>query len=303
MVADDGRATGRIFISYRRADVPHAAGRLFDRLEGHFGVEKVFVDVASIEPGANFDEAITRAVGTCDVLLAVIGKGWLVALDDGGRRRLDDPADLVAVEIDAALQRGIRVIPVLVDGAELRADALPEPLAPLGRRQAFEIGHKGFRSRADELIATLERGFATAWTEPEGDAPAAGDDGSAEPAADPEHPITDKWAVEDFVLLLRDPRASAQQIGAVLDVLAEDPGTYLSTSDLVGLTGMSRNQLRGTFSGFSRVCQTLRPDTAFWWPIEWTWGPSNHAGRGRETFYQMSSTVAERWKQARATAS
>jgi hypothetical protein len=46
---------------------------------------------------------------------------------EDGTRRLDDPDDFVRLELEAALARGIRVIPVLVDRAPLpRSDSLPE---------------------------------------------------------------------------------------------------------------------------------------------------------------------------------
>jgi len=90
----------------------------------------VFIDVASIEPGVDFAEVITRAVGSCDVLLAVIGPGWLTAPDEAGQRRLDDPDDLVRLEVEAALARDVRVIPVLVEDATMpRRKDLPEDLA------------------------------------------------------------------------------------------------------------------------------------------------------------------------------
>ncbi|MDP2840888.1 MAG: toll/interleukin-1 receptor domain-containing protein, partial [Candidatus Methanoperedens sp.] len=62
-----------IFISYRREDTAGHAGRIFDRLREKFGRDKVFMDVAGIEPGVDFVEAIDRAVGSCDVLLVIIG--------------------------------------------------------------------------------------------------------------------------------------------------------------------------------------------------------------------------------------
>jgi hypothetical protein len=300
VVTNGERTAGKIFISYRRTDVPHAAGRLFDHLERRFGADNVFMDVDSIELGVDFRQAIAEEVGSCDVLLAVIGPNWLRSVDDRGRRRLDDAADLVADEIGAALERGIRVIPLLVDGATApRSDDLPEPLAPLAERQASALAHDGFRVQVTELVARLESALAVGQADPEPEDLAAEED---EFADGPARPITARWTVEDLGLLVRDPRTSSQRIAGVLDVLAEKPDVELSTSDLVDLTGMTRNQLRGTFSGFSRVCRSLHPDVDFWWPIGWTWGPSNHTGRGRETFYCMSPTMAERWKQARREA-
>jgi hypothetical protein len=146
-----------IFISYRREDAAGYAGRLYDRLAAHFGAERVFMDVEEIEPGADFVDAIARAVGSCEVLIVIIGNEWL-AVDSAGHRRLDDPADFVRIETATALTRGIRVVPVLVDGAVVpRADQLPVQLVPLTRRQAVELSHKQWDATTGELIRTLEK--------------------------------------------------------------------------------------------------------------------------------------------------
>jgi hypothetical protein len=73
--------SGGIFISYRRQDTSDVAGRLYDRLTDRFGEDQVFMDVDTIELGVDFAEVITRAVGTCQVLLAVIGLQWLTATE------------------------------------------------------------------------------------------------------------------------------------------------------------------------------------------------------------------------------
>ena len=157
------KPSGRIFISYRRTDTAHIAGRLFDRLETRFGAGNVFMDVDSIEPGRDFSEAIQDAVGSCDVLLALIGSRWLDATDGHDHRRLEDPDDFVALEIITALQRPIRVIPVLVDGAAPpRRDDLPDALAPLARRQGIQLDHATFGGDVTALMTTLERREAEA---------------------------------------------------------------------------------------------------------------------------------------------
>ncbi len=134
------------------------AGRLFDRLSERFGESNVFMDVDSIEPGIDFSQAIERAVQKCDVLLALIGRVWLSEIDEHGRRRLDDPDDLVVLEIKSALDRDIRVIPVLIDGAAApRRDDLPEGLAPLARRNAIRLDHDTFRSDIGPLLNVLNQ--------------------------------------------------------------------------------------------------------------------------------------------------
>src|SRR5215216_4936726 len=134
------KKTGSIFVSYRRADAAGYAGRLVDRLEEHFGEQRVFHDIDSIAPGTDFVEAVQQAVDSSGVLLAVIGRNWSNATDAAGQKRLHDPQDYVRMEIVAALERNIRVIPVLVQGAGIpSAHELPDELTPLVRRNAFEL--------------------------------------------------------------------------------------------------------------------------------------------------------------------
>ena len=97
----------RIFLSYRREDTTHAAGRLYDRLASHFGKDQVFMDIDTIDPGEDFVEVIERTVGPCDVLIALMGKGWLTSADAEGQRRLDNPEGFVRLEIATALDRKI----------------------------------------------------------------------------------------------------------------------------------------------------------------------------------------------------
>jgi hypothetical protein len=145
----------RVFVSYRREDTRHVAGRLADRLDEHF---HVFMDIDTIEPGMDFTETIRNAVTECDVFVAVIGNQWTKALDETGQRRLDDPTDWVTAETAAALQRGVPVIPVLVDDARMPTrNELPEALAGLASRQAVPLRHESFTSDASRLVAAIER--------------------------------------------------------------------------------------------------------------------------------------------------
>jgi len=147
-----------IFISYRRDESAGYAGRIADALAEHFGEDRVFRDIDSIEPGLDFAEAIEHAVGSSEVLIAVIGRNWVAATDVAGRKRLENPDDYVRLETAAALQRNIRVIPVLVQGASMpSADELPNDLTPLARRNAFELHDTSWREEVARLITTLDK--------------------------------------------------------------------------------------------------------------------------------------------------
>ncbi len=101
----------RVFVSYRREDAPDATDRLTGALRDCLGREQVFVDIDSIEIGADFADVIGKWIARCDVLLAVIGHEWTDATDPSGDKRLDDPRDYVRLEIESALQRGVALCP------------------------------------------------------------------------------------------------------------------------------------------------------------------------------------------------
>ena len=165
MAQSAGPSPGRIFISYRREDTAYPAGWLYDRLAYRYGGGQIFKDVDSIELGDDFIEVITRAVGSCDVLLALVGDQWLTITDEDGRRRLDDPDDFVRLEIEAALTRNVRVIPILVGGARMpRVDELPASLAGLVRRQALELSPARFAFDTSRLLKVLDRTLAEVHT-------------------------------------------------------------------------------------------------------------------------------------------
>jgi len=150
-----------IFISYRREDTAGHAGRLFDRLTQHFGKVRIFMDVSDIEPGTDFVEAIDKAVGSCEILIVVIGREWLTCREPGGQRRLENPNDFIRLEAATALKRSIRVIPVLVQGARMPKSAeLPADLEKLSRRQGIEISDTRWDSDTGQLIKALEAALA-----------------------------------------------------------------------------------------------------------------------------------------------
>lgn len=152
--------TRQIFISYRREDSLGSTGRLYDRLRAHFKDYGIFIDVDTISPGEDFVEAVKKAVDGCDVLIAVIGNKWLKITDKNDKRVLDDEVDFVRTEIRAALQRKVKVIPVLIENA-LMPDSgdLPDDLKGLAHINAIEISHTRFNDDVDRLIKVLEKYF------------------------------------------------------------------------------------------------------------------------------------------------
>lgn len=145
-----------IFVSYRRHDSSDVTGRIYDRLIQHFGKDTVFKDVDSIPLGVDFRKHLGDSVGQCNVLLAIIGRQWLTG--KAGGRAPDDPRDYVRVELEAALQRGIPVIPVLVQGATLpEENDLATSLQTLAYRNGISVRpDPDFHQDVDRLIKGIE---------------------------------------------------------------------------------------------------------------------------------------------------
>ncbi len=150
-----------VFLSYRRGDTAGYAGRLRSELGNRLGRDAIFRDIDGIPLGSNFVEVIGNAVGRCKVLLVMIGVDWL-APTPTGTRRLDNPMDFVRSEIQAGLDQGKEVIPVLVDGARMPAvEDLPAVLEGLAYRQAIELSDTRWDYDLDRLAKHIESAIKT----------------------------------------------------------------------------------------------------------------------------------------------
>lgn len=145
-----------IFVSYRHADSPDVTGRITDRLVDEFGADEIFVDRYAIPLGQDFRAEIDDKLSRCEVVLAIVGPGWIGPAGDA-RSRLDDPEDYVRVEIETALKRGIPVIPILVQGTAMPAhQTLPPSLREFAFRNAAQVRpDPDFHNDMDRLVGGL----------------------------------------------------------------------------------------------------------------------------------------------------
>jgi TIR domain len=144
-------------ISYRRSDSGPITGRICDRLRTHFGSDRVYMDVDSVPIGIDYRSHINDFMSGCDVLLAVIGPEWL-GKGKIGTRRIDDPTDLVRLEVANALKRDVLVIPLLIDRTDMPGPSdLPEDLRGFTFRNALRVdGGVDFHHHVDRLCGAIE---------------------------------------------------------------------------------------------------------------------------------------------------
>ena len=141
-----------VFISYRRAEAVAYARGLYESLAERFGRERVFLDLKNIGPGEDFVEAITAAAQSCSAMIVLISRGW-----SRGAQGQEDVDDYVRLEVATALERKIRVIPILIQGAAMPAPKdLPGDLSPLARRNAIAFSDTRWERDVEDLIGALE---------------------------------------------------------------------------------------------------------------------------------------------------
>ena len=265
----------KIFISYRRDDAAGYAGWLSGLLKQHFGNENVFIDVENIEAGEDFVANIQQAVGSCDVLIAVIGREWLDVRKPDGTRRLDDPNDFLRLEVTTALDRDIRVIPALIHGATMPEEkALPAPLQPLARRNAIELSDAAFTHNVRRLIGAIERTLQE--PTPDGDARAR----TVQPAAvHAEETATPHGSVRTCLIAdLRGytrytsehgdeaaARLAGRFAGLTEEAVAQFEGTVIELrgDEALAIFASPRNALRAAVALQARCAEVRETDPSF----------------------------------------
>lgn len=192
----------RVFISYRRDDSQAATQWIYRELKASLGPDQIFFDFDTIPFGVNFKTFLQESVSSCGIMLAVIGRGWVDARNAEGERRLEDPADLVRIEIESALAQNLRVVPVLIDGASMpKATDLPPEMQDLIFQNGLEIDFArdldAHLQRLVQVVMSIRRGGPSGVTHPPNASPSAGPNsarplaGSAPPRSSPvTHPAS-----------------------------------------------------------------------------------------------------------------
>lgn len=126
--------TARIFISYRTADGVDKATALARELGEVFGDEAVFLDKDDLRGGSAWRNEIHRALDAKPILLLLVTPQMIAAVDERGRPRIAADDDPVRRELQAALEAGASIIPVLCDGLDQAPDTrhLPPPFDCIG---------------------------------------------------------------------------------------------------------------------------------------------------------------------------
>lgn len=150
-----------IYISYGRLDADAVTRAIAERLEAEFGGARIYMDAGAVQKGEDWTEALNRRLLRSSLMLVLIHPGWLQARMIAARDSLDDDGDFARLEIEAALKLGLRVIPVLLNGATFhRLEGLPLYLRPLARRQSLTLADGRFDRDIEYLVYALRQALA-----------------------------------------------------------------------------------------------------------------------------------------------
>lgn len=146
----------RIFLSYRRSDTEHLAGRIADHLQADPEIDELFFDIDGIHPGEDFELKIEKALSDSDVCLVLMGNDWRGVRPENQTARLFDDRDFVRLEVSMALKTRTRVLPVLANDAVMPgAEELPADLAGLTKINAVTIEHKSFDRDVENIVDAI----------------------------------------------------------------------------------------------------------------------------------------------------
>lgn len=138
-------------------------GRIHDWLAApdRFGSDNVLIDIDSIRAGRDFRTEIARLLTDCDVVLAVIGPGWLGQDAATQTRRIDDENDPVRLEIAYCVSNEKPIIPLWFGGMTLdQLTNLPPDIANFVVNNGFEVQEgQYFRSFMELLERRIRADF------------------------------------------------------------------------------------------------------------------------------------------------
>jgi TIR domain len=147
-----------IFLSFRHEDSGAAARSLHDALGARFGPNNIYFFFERRVPGRDYLPDIRDAIVASQVVLAIVGKRWLTAVDETGAPRIDDPNDVVRYELALAFKTGKTVIPIRLEDTRLPAKgSLPLDLQPLAGKGAVSLGDERWEYDVATIIQSIER--------------------------------------------------------------------------------------------------------------------------------------------------
>jgi hypothetical protein len=102
------------------------------------------------------------------------------------------------------------------------------------------------------------------------------------------------WAEENLERLSRSTKTSVLRVAKMLDLLSKSPGQPIAYTDIVGALQITRGELQGALSGFSRwIHRNWGDDDG--WPMDVTYRDAQTGDQASESYYLVTDATANRW--------
>jgi hypothetical protein len=139
-----------IYICHKRTDSRALTGRIHAHLGHVLGASHVHMDASESE-SADLAEPELAALSACSIGVLIIGPNWSAPIPEGA-------SDVAAHELQVLCDRGVPVVPVLVDGAAVPAPGfLPPSIANRLEREAVLIrADRDFPYGLEQLLHSID---------------------------------------------------------------------------------------------------------------------------------------------------
>ena len=126
-----------------------------------------------------------------------------------------------------------------------------------------------------------------------------GDDAVAEAlAAEQAEEDADKdWTLEELARVAKGRTFTTEVLTQILDVLVEDPGTWMTSAELAAQIGREPESIRRIWTHVSRHINKRYPGLP--WPLRARWGPNFDHPRDAVVYYCMTDEEATLWREVR----
>lgn len=102
------------------------------------------------------------------------------------------------------------------------------------------------------------------------------------------------WTEEELERLSKSPQESVQRVARMLDLLSKSPGQPIAYTAIVESLHLTRGELQGALSGFSRwIRKNWGNDDG--WPMDVTYRDAQTKGQTSESYYMITAATANRW--------
>ncbi len=120
---------------------------------------------------------------------------------------------------------------------------------------------------------------------------------AAETAAESED-AEKEWTTADLRRLAKGSTFTTKVLTEIMDVLADDPGTWLTSAELASKIGQNPETIKRIWTHVSRHINKRYAGLP--WPLQAKWGLNFDPARESFVYYRLTDSQAQQWQAARS---